>query len=65
MRREKWARAINCSRGTENSLRQDEKCKKEKSKRQKGERVVSYSLGRVTSGKLVYNEVNKVKSIND
>ena len=27
--------------------------------------MVSYSLGRVTSGKLVYSEVNEVKSIHD
>ena len=27
--------------------------------------MVSYSLGRVTSGNLVYNEVNEVKLIND
>ena len=29
-------------------------------KRQKGDRVVSYSLGRVTSGKLVFNEVKLI-----
>ena len=37
----------------------------ESEKKKKGERVVIYSLGRVTSGKLMCNQVNEVKLIND
>ena len=52
--------SIKLFKGERQWLRQDQKCNEEKSKRQKGDRVVSYSLGRVGSGKQVCNEVKLI-----